>query len=201
MKAFRKIVRKYYKFTYSTFEQPALTSDGKIGGSSFAVSAETNGGTPDFGRGTAYGACYPQTGSYNTYSKGGAPYAAIILYTPKPTIITSFKYRAAWQSGNVYVALKASLDGVNWLNLYSKTPLALGTQTVTLGNSVAFQYYQLNIHTTGGGGNDGVLISEVRLFGQNRVVENGTADDYDYYVDVQRFSAPKIDGKYYCSKF
>ena len=97
--------------------------------------------------------------------------------------------------------MKASLDGVNWLDLYSKTPLALGTRTVTLDNNVAFQYYQLNIQTTGGGTNDGVDVSGVRLFGQNRVVENSTADDYDYYVDIGKYSTPKIDGKYYCSKF
>lgn len=195
MKAYKETVRKYYKFVYSTFEQPALTSDGKMGGSSWAVSC--SGGN----RGTSYTAFYPQTGSYGAYAKGGQPQVWLNMYTPKPTIITSFQYTATWQSGNVYVALKASLDGVNWLNLYSKTPLALGTQAVTLDNNVAFQYYQLNIQTTGGGTNDGVDVSGVRLFGQNRVVENSTVDNYDYYVDVQKFSAPKIDGKYYCSKF
>lgn len=202
MKALSKIVRKYYKFAYSTFEQPALTSDGKMGGSSFAVSAQTNGGVPNHGRGTAYGACYPQTGSYKTYSKGGAPYAAIILYTPKPTLITSVTYSAVWnRAGNVNVTFYAANNTSNWVTLYPTTSLAEGARTLTLQNSTLYQYYKLNIQTTGGGNHDGINISGVRLIGTERTIENGTADNYDYYVDVQRFSAPKIDGKYYCSKF
>lgn len=192
------IVNKYFLYKYSEFTQPALTSDGAMGSSAFAVSGETNGGTPDVGRGSAYSACYPQTGSYNTYTKGGSPYAAIILYTPNPTLITQFTYKAVWDNaGNVNVTFSGSNNGVNWSTLYPTAALAEGTQTITITNSSLYKYYKLNVQTIGGGSHDGIKISGVRLFGNERTTEEGSEDNYDYFTTEQNVNAIKIEDKFY----
>lgn len=183
---------EYYKYIDSEFVQPALSSNGTMGGTSFAVNGITNGGVPSSGRGTAYGACYPQTGSFNTYSKGGAPYSAIILYTPNPTLITSFTYSAVWaRAGVVRVTFYGSNTNDNWTTLYPLTNLAEGTQTVTITNSTRYKYYKLNVQTTGGGSHDGINISGVRLFGTERTVKEGTENDYDFTRTTQIINAIK----------
>lgn len=182
----------YYKYIDSEFVQPVLSANGTMGGNSFAVSAQTNGGAPNYGRGTAYGACYPQTGSYNTYSKGGAPYSAIILYTPNPTLITSFTYKAVWNmAGSVRTSFFASNDNTSWDTLYPSTYLAEGTQTINLTNTTRYKYYKLNVQTTGGGNHDGINISGVRIIGTERTVEEGTENDYDFTTTVQTIIAIK----------
>ena len=187
-----KDIIEYYKYIDSEFVQPALSSNGTMGGTSFAVNGITNGGVPNFGRGTAYGACYPQTGSFNTYSKGGAPYSAIILYTPNPTLITSFTYSAVWTwAGGVHTSFFASNDNNNWATLYPSTYLGEGTQTINLTNSTRYKYYKLNVQTTGGGSHDGINISGVRLFGTERTVEKGTENDYDFTRTTQIINAIK----------
>ena len=205
MKAYGKIIRKYYKYEDITFVQPPLTSDGVLGGDRFAVYATTNGGSPDFGRGTAWGAAYPQTGSYNTYSKGGAPTTWYTLYTPLPTLITSCSFHAVW--GNyadsyMYITFESSTDNSNWVTLYPRTTLHEGDQTLTFTNTTRYNYYRLTVGTTGGGNHDGILLSQVQLIGQERTVTAGTENDYDFYKDVDATFLYKTNTptKYYAFK-
>lgn len=195
MKAVKEITRKYYKYVYTTFEQPPLSSNGTMGADRWAVSGWVNGGVPDFGQGTPYGSVYPQTSSYNVYSKGGQPSIAVIMYTPTPTIITGLTYTAVW--GNygdsyVYVRVRASNDNSNWTVLYPQAGIHEGTQTLTFTNTVLYKYYELYVLTTGGGNHDGIRISGVKLIGQEKTVTEGTEQDYDYFRDTPIYKVVKV---------
>lgn len=193
-------VKKYFKTGYyDNFVQPALSSDGVLGGSDFAVDATTNGGVPDFGRGTAYGACYPQNGSYNSYTKGGAPTVWFTLYTPDPIILKSFEYSANWDGGGFHVTLDGSNDNATWTNLSPTTMRPGGAQIVSLDNNNPFMYYRITIQCPGGAHNDGVRLSGIQLIGKKYggYIEVGENEDYDFTKDVPVLKLPKIQNKYY----
>lgn len=196
MKAFSNIVRKYYKRVYTPFEQPALTSAGTIGGGAWAVQG-LNGN-----RGTDYTAVYPQTGLYGAYSKGGAPWVGMRMYTPQPTIITGVEYNVGWSAdGNIKVNFEASTDnGATWFNLYPQTLLSINNTSLTFDNQKAYQYYQLIFQTTGGGYHDGADMKNIKLIGNVESIQEATPDGYEWYSDVKVYSAFKIDDKYYCQK-
>ena len=148
------------------WEQPSLSSDGIMGGDDFAVSASTDGGVPPQGRGSAWSACYPQTGSYRMSTKGGAPSIWFTLYTPIPTITTGCSFTAVWgnySDSYMYVTFEGSNDNSTWTVLYPKTYLHEGDRDIIFNNSTLYQYYKLTINTTGGGYHDGMFLSNVKL--------------------------------------
>lgn len=163
MKLFSKLL---YRILPLEWTQPPLSSDGTMGGNSFAVSATTNGGVPNVGRGTAWGACYPQNGAYHTYTKGGAPSIWFTLYTPIPTITTGCSFTAVWgnySDSYMYITFEGSNDNSNWVTLYPKTYLHEGDKNITFNNTSSYQYYRLTINTTGGGYHDGMHLSNIKL--------------------------------------
>lgn len=203
MKALIEKIICYYKYIYTTFEQPPLYSNGTLGGDSFAVYATTNGGTPDRGRGTAYGAAYPQSGSYNTYSKGGRPTTWYTLYTPKPTLINGCSFTAVWgnySDSYMDITFEGSADNSSWVTLYPTTRIHEGSPTITFANDNTYNYYRLTIGTTGGGYHDGIYLSQVKLIGDRKIVGPGTEDDYDYMGEGCKTSIMKNVDKYYALK-
>lgn len=189
MKAYKETVNRYYKYVWGYFDdfvQTPLSGNGNLGGDSWAVTGW--GGNY---AGSPYLAVKPQTGTYSAYSKGGQPAVTINMYTPKPTIITSFTYSATWNAGGAYITLRGSNDNSTWTVLSPQTWRALGSQTVSIENSTPFQYYLLDVLTTGGGTNDGVNVSNVQLIGKeySRKAQEVTAEDeYDFVIE---------GGKYY----
>lgn len=156
--------RLLYRILPLEWTQPALSSDGTLGGNSFAVSATTNGGSASS---TAYGACYPQTGVYHTYTKGGAPSIWFTLYTPIPTIVTGCWFNAVWgnySDSYMYITFEGSNNNSNWVTLYPKTYLHEGDKNITFNNTSSYQYYRLTINTTGGGHHDGMDLRSIRLY-------------------------------------
>lgn len=187
MKAVKKDDTHYYNIIegyFDDFVQTPLTQNGNLGGDSFAVTGW--GGNYS---GTPYNAVYPQTGNYSCYSKGGQPGVTFNLYTPKPTIINSFTYHAVWgnySDSYVYIRLRGSNDNSTWTTLYPQTALHEGTQTPTFDNYTPFQYYELYVLTTGGGGHDGINVYNVRLIGK----------EYSYSKE-EVFDPHFVETKYY----
>lgn len=132
----------YYSMTLSEWTQPVLSSNGTIGGDSFAVAASSE-------YSTSYQAWRMFNGSISSgyYQSISEPTTWIMFYNPKPlnvTAITITNYGSSYQftTGSV----EGSSDGVNWtyLTTISNSSISNATWFINLGdNKNAYNYYRI----------------------------------------------------------
>ena len=192
MKALRKYIgRKYYTVQIKDFTQPAITSNGTMGGDTWAVSCTTNGGDV---RGSAWNSVYPQQGTYYCYSKGGRPATWFYFYTPYPTIVTGYYCDTGWNGGYRYF-YGSNIYG-DWKLIKDSGFIGSGSHTITFSNTTPYQYYQMIIQSPGGRGGDGVEVGRIRLITEQIVID-GTEQEHDYYKDVYVYNVYKKHGFLY----
>lgn len=168
--------KKYYKYTYETFAQPVLSSNGTMGGSSFAVSAtKVSESRQPYLAFDGNSSTYWQAHSANGQS--------LTFYNPKPLNVTrlAFTYydnsqQYAIRSGILY----GSNDNSSWETIKSFT-----SYTTTWGvseNTKSYKYYRIYV-VTGGSWEYVVDIKNIAITArvQTGVIES-TADDYDYMI-------------------
>lgn len=193
MKAYKEIVRKYYKnaIVETTFVRPNLTANGTLGGDSFAV-----GGYywhPQTGNNSIYTLFDGNTSTGCTctaYNGGGY----IIFYNPLPLKVTSVQNDHIWYAGDWYdVTISGSNDGTNWTDLgYFSHGL---TTKCEISNPQYFNYYRL--YNNSGFGHDGSGygggLTEIYITGTEKTegIIESTSSDYDYYVDVPVYKIVK----------
>lgn len=173
--------RKYYK----NFVQPTLSSNGTIGGDSFAVqaSAETTHSTAG---GKAWNAFDNDSNTY--WGSGGTGRTqSIIMYNPQglrvdKITVTNWHNNRTATAGNVY----SSNDGSNWvLSCYWKNSDSTGDSSwvVDVG-SLGFYKYTKFETTAGNWDIQGYFaFNQITL----TAVLQGTESDYDFYEDVYNY--------------
>lgn len=103
MKTYSENTTKYYKYSYTPFTQPQLSSDGVMGGSTMAVSSS---------RGAGVWQCFkPNGGTVGFYVDEGYGEMWIRMYYPKPVRLDKIGF-------NVYSGHSASSGAYN-IRLYS----------------------------------------------------------------------------------
>lgn len=178
---------KYYKYVYNDWTQPVLTSNGTMGGTSFACSQ------------SAYYSDTSETAQYAFYAFDGvtadsghewqinsvstSSYYWISWYNPKPLKISKIK---VLNSQANYVVknwnLQVSSDNKTW------TTIASGTNTVTAGltswtitvpatSQVASKYYRLYVSPNNA---TALMIKELTITATEQTVIEGDCNDYDY---------------------
>lgn len=205
------VVRHYFKYQISTFNQPLLTQNNTYGSlTDFAVYREHSGG--DFRGMDAWGAFATETGytsGYYTGNYGNEYSTTLYLYmsTPKPTIITGYSLYiptvdSAMHGGSVSkTTFSASNDQQNWIKLNSTGGLSQDTQlSFSFNNSNTYRYYRFTYKTVGSGRRDYSAVSSFRLIGNEKTVIAGTEDDYDFYTDRIEGKHIKLNDKYYAVK-
>lgn len=171
--------RKYYKYGYTAFTQPVLSSNS--GNPNFVVSG-TNGDSNyllyDNNEGTGYsrywGSNRPDFVSYITLSK--------------PTCFTGFTVKQRKDnddnhSGHYYI-LSYSHDGVNYTDLINTGLQGANTYTTTFTNTEYCQFYKFYASPKGGYDEDEIDVRDFSFTGTQKHVEEATEDDYDYYIDT-----------------
>lgn len=163
----------YYKYSYQSWSQPTLGSNGSMGGSSFAVASSA---------GTAYSAFDGNGGSYTNYMNAGA---WISWYNPDPLKISKVVLTS---SGGGYMPRAGTLEysdnnstwtnAVTWNNSSSQNPFTINV------NTSHHKYWRVTVTTKGtsGGNSD---FSNIAITAQKTLVVQSTEDSYD-------FSKPKI---------
>lgn len=168
--------RKYYKYIYGAWTRPNLSSDGTLGGSSFAVSRTGGGGTTMTG--STYASMDGNTGTSCkfAYSSNGSAYT---FYNPKPLLLSSLSF--TYYDGNIGYGIKsgslqASNDNSSWETLATFTS---NLSTWQINATKHYKYFKINI-------TDGydVMLTEIYVNAKQLVeTVESTSDDYSYYVD------------------
>lgn len=157
------------------FEQPVLTEDGTIGGSSFAVN-----GLPAMGH-SLYVMTNPNTGYY--YYGGYLPNQQFTYYNPDAIKITSVTFNNVSIPSDIAgdilktFKLEASNDNSDWITLgtYSRTNSTAGSgnDDVEVTTEYAFKYFRFTLLEAFNGNINKQAVSYCRL---NGIIETGLAN-------------------------
>lgn len=192
--------RKYYKII--NYRSPNLTSDSSGG---LTVSSDYNRGGPTW-KGFSTTSGYSSGNFYGRWANETwtTLHTYITNTSTTPLIITGYTYFTAkagsssssewtpWHDGKFY----GSTDNSNWILLHSHGQLDPdATVSFSFTNSTPYKYYRYDVQNGGDDFRDQVNIASFHLLGSR--TEEGTAEDYDYYVDIYDIGSPKYDNKYY----
>ena len=157
------------------FEQPVLTEDGTIGGSSFAVN-----GLPVMGN-ELYVMTNPNTGYY--YYGGYLPNQQFTYYNPDAIKLTSITFNNTSIPSNIEgdILKTFQLDGSNdnavWTTIgtYSRTNSTAGSgnDDIEVTTEYAFKYFRFTLKEAFNGNVNNQAVSYCRL---NGIIENGIAN-------------------------
>ena len=186
MKAVKETERKYYKYQYQEFVQPVLTSNGTLGGDSFAVAGNTN----------TYNAFDGATsGAYAT----GATNNTVIVYNPNPICLTNVYFNAYSYLHNVYglqeVLCADTLDGEREVVFSQSISDFTAERNYSFPNNTRYAKYWFITYASVGNG--GYAIYEYQLTGTEQITVEATKDDHVFYKDIDIYKLPKINETYY----
>lgn len=179
------IITKYYKYTYAKWNQPTLSANGTVGGSSFACtgSAETNSnGDRKF--------FHAFDNKSDTYWRNNSGSGYITFYNPKPLKVTNIKWGYFYShptGGNV----QGSDNNSTWTTIATWTNSTAGDFNINLNsNTKYYKYYKINVT---GVNTDVIHCKSLTITAEERTgsVES-TKDNYDYTV----FNDGKIKSVY-----
>lgn len=186
MKAYKETERKYYKYQYQEFVQPVLTSNGTLGGDSFAVAGNTD--TYNAFDGATSGA-YASRATNDT----------VIVYSPNPLCLTNVHLNAYSYLHCVYglqeVLCADTLDGEREVVFSQNIGEHAAERTYSFPNNTRYaKYWFITYASTGSGG---YAIYEYQLTGTEQITVEATKDDYVFYKDIDIYKLPKINEAYY----
>lgn len=182
-------IRKYYK--YQAWIQPILTSNGTMGGGSFACTSSTAE--------SSYPAWKAFDGDKVTNtSRWGATSSSVpqwlSFYNPTKIMVTNI---AITQRSNTTDHLTSGIiqvsdDNINWIDIKNWTnnnSTAGATWDIDLSDNInSYKYYR--IYITGYSHSSGTWVSIVEATITAFTITEGTSSDYDYYEDVEVLQAP-----------
>lgn len=189
-----KRTRHYYKWGQITWNQPLLNSNGTAGVDRLAVWGAVKNTWSAFHTKSGY------SGSYITMYRNEQPLTmTFYMATKNPTIINGFSlYSPTINSDSNWGANKStSLYGSNtldnWVLLTSTGKVAQNKQvTYNFTNTNSYHYYKFNLNTYGSGHKDRANVCSFNLIGKEVVYQQGSASDYDYYIDTYDVVLPKV---------
>lgn len=188
--------RKYYKYQPQNWVQPTLSSNGTLGGSSFAVSA-SNEYSSSYRAYKAFDGSSSTNWLASSYSNSDLP-QSLIFYNETPINVQSIKitnrgtYATYATAGNVY----GCNDNSSWelIGTFTNT-----TATTTLANwnidlssnAEYYKYHKIEFTqaTWSTQASNGFGVNEVDITAYTRTIVNSTEADYDFYRDVDVFKA------------
>ena len=133
------------------FNYPTLSSNGTMGGSSFAVNAEDDG---------SHQAYYAFDNDSNTYWRYGSQSGSITFYNPEEIIASQIIY-TPFYSYPTAGEVRGSNDGTSWSTITSFTNDSINEFTIDLStNKTAYKYYQIYISSVN---RDVIHCSSIRI--------------------------------------
>lgn len=178
---------KYYKYVYTGWTQPTLSSNGTVGGSSYAVRANSEYSSSY----AAYRAFDKNNGTIwaeSSVTNSGVLefYSPVLLKVLSINITNRSESINTWRTGSVL----GSTDGASYFTLASFTnsnATAGSTWSITINNKTPVKYIRI---VTGSLMNSShtLSVAEMKINAQQtsgRTIE-GTSSDYDYKVDITK---------------
>lgn len=137
-----------FLLAYNTrFVQPTLSSNGTLGGSSFAVASSPRGSTTDTKNKEAWGAF---DGDDTTYFRGNDRTAWITFYNPQPLVVKSIEILPFFK-GHEYVQISGSNNNSDWDPLFEKnygSSATVSKYETALNTAKAYKYYKITFRST-----------------------------------------------------
>lgn len=180
----KETVRKYYK--YVSWTQPVLTSNGTVGGASFAANASS-----EYNSGSRAYFAFDSGSTQYWHSNSGHP-QWLGWYNPNPLKITSIKVKNRNSDGafiNDYTVL-CSNNGSNFIEVASGTSpnqTAYGEWTINISEADSYKYWRLNCTSSSGNNSSYTAVQQITITATELVA--GTASNYDYYEDANIYKA------------
>lgn len=192
------MVMYYKKITVEKdWVQPILTSNGTLGGSSFAVACSNVNTAAGWINNIA--ACFDgQTDTGHISNANGIYLPAsceIIIYNPIPLNIKKFTLSqgAGNAKGGLHAgAIYGSDNGSNWVKVGTYSGLTANASTITeyinLPNNTGYYKYTKIANTTGG--TNGVVVKEITLTATQKVEKwtECAKSEYDQLPDAQKYT-------------
>ena len=180
-----EIERKYYKYIYNSWTQPVLSSNGIIGGNSFAVTASSYYDSPRQpfnafdGQNAAESNCWHAASGFPQWLE---------WYSPEPLKYSNIKILNRTNNGNAIkdYQIQISDDGNNWETILTGTNTvsdAASEWNINLSSIQPITKY-MRIYITTGYDSNYVVIGEVTITAQQQSTTGGTSSDYDFYEDI-----------------
>ena len=187
MKALSKTVRRYYKYTDSLWTQPTLTENGIMGRGAFAVTANANAGSSQ-----PYLAFNGITTGNEGWESNSTTSAWIEFYNPNPLKVSQISVQNYYRVATIYKIESGSVEGsnddINWTQLctYTNSNFDNGAiWDITVNSADAYKYHRVNCQRASAGY---MIIQEMGITATERIPQESTASDYDYYIDVDTYS-------------
>jgi len=205
MKSAFEIVKHYYKYVYTPFVQPTLTSDGTFGGNSMAVYHVFGGNNGCWG--TTYTAFQPNGSLIGFYCDEWKSSMYICIYLPKPTRLTALSFYVPHTSNSSGGAYNVQLYGGLFANDRRELIRNIGNIgenswcNVELTNANYFQYFTLYLENGGWAYEDEVELKNILFSGTCREIIDGTPEDYDFCKEENKYKVFLKDEKYKAFKF
>ena len=188
MKAIFDKETHYYKYVDTEWTQPTLTGD-NVYINNFLVTG-------------SYAAYYPNTGYAGIYVDEGQGWITLYMQFNKPFVAKKFTFhtQTGWgaASGAYAITYSYSDDNQNWFTLGTSPDTPEG-QTATIdmsSNNTPHQFYRLSVRNGGWAYEDALNIDNLHLYGNIREIAEGSADDYDYKIEVGKTSIVKENDTY-----
>jgi hypothetical protein len=178
---FVKKTTKYYKEIEISWEQPVLTSNGTLGGDSFAVGqSSTLDGESSSGAWKAFDGAGSNT---RWHSAQGLP-QAIYWYNPTPLKISNVKVTNRAKDGSYvnYYQLQFSDNNSDWVVVNVGTGESGDgvSWDIPVMESGSHKYWRIYITSASGSNNNYVAIGEIEITATTTTVIPGTPEDYTY---------------------
>ena len=193
MKLIKDKIRKYYKYVTITtsWTQPTLSSNGTLGGDSFAVATSDNSNTAYYAiNGTGSGWINNNVNSY------------YIFYNPIPLCVTQITFSGLYAYMSIYIKsfdLYGSNDNNSWTLIQSFSGGTEAAKTYIVNNSNSYKYYKIMATDI----NYYAAIVDLYITADEQIttIEEATSSDYDFYEDVDVYEAVKENNLYKVVKF
>ena len=191
MKAIKKVNTKYYKYNYSSWTQPVLSSNGSIGVSDLAILENVRNES------NAY-ATFNGTSNYIASNWANIDF---VIYSNNAINVTSISLKNGGMYATYGGIFYTSDDGVNWTQIGTFTQ-ALSDSSYTsfsVNTSGYHNYYRilLNAANTYSNGNRHVSCGGIKLTATQRIITESSSGDYDFAKDMTTFRMIKGNNKYY----
>lgn len=187
MKVYKETVKKYYKYTNWT--QPVLSSNGALGGNSFAVSF------PNGVYSTAYEPYLAFDGNNNTYAigVGGDNTMPMIIYNPTPLNITNISMVKYSGYNFTSIGIYGSNNNSTWEQIQTIQTSSGTDFSWNISNSKYYKYYKIS-PLTGTQGRFEIIEMNITA---TQMVESDESNYNTYeYVDVYKLPTA-ITTKYF----
>lgn len=177
----KTIERTYYKYIRQDWTQPILSSNGTIGGNSFAVSYAGNYTMESLH------AFKAMDGNNSTFCQWKGKDSWFLIYNPKPIKVSSIYFKFYDSSVPSWLHyIDGSNDNINWDRIQNLSIPAVKEYTLNVNTEKAYKYYRIYTITSLGAGS-WIDIYTITLNAIQQETIESTPDDYDFYIDTPTY--------------